>query len=94
MTESRGYAYTMAHYCKNCQSPPSIILQKAIEFFGPDGLGLQVKEEIQEKTECSASLKARNGHIYVKACEIEKGSEIEVETRDWDEHVTQFLEKV
>ena len=85
----------MAHYCKICRYPPVIILQEAIEFFGPDGLGLQVKERVQEKNECSASLKADNIYIYIyiKACEKENGSEVEVETCKWDDHVTQFLEK-
>lgn len=84
----------MAHYCKNCQHPPAIVLHEAIRFFGPEGLGLQVKENVQEKTECSASLKADNGYVYVKASERDRGSEVEVETREWDEQVTQFLEKV
>ncbi len=83
----------MAHYCKICRYPPAKILQEAIEFFGPDGLGLQVKEKVQEKNECSASLKAGNIYIYIKACEKENGSEVEVETCKWDDHVTQFLEK-
>jgi len=84
----------MAHYCKNCRHSPAIILKEAIGFFGPEGLGLEVKEEMQGETECSASLKAAKGYIYIKACKTENGSEVEVETRKWDDHVTQFLEKV
>lgn len=84
----------MAHYCKNSKSNPSTILQEAVKFFGPDGLGLQVKEEVEGKDECCASLSSSSRHIFVKAIKNGKGSEIEVETSKCDKHVEQFLEKV
>ncbi len=84
----------MAHYGKNSRSAPAIVVREAVNFFGSEGLGLPIKEEIKDKNECCASFECGDGHIFVKACKKEKGSEVEVETHRWDDHVQQFLEKI
>lgn len=84
----------MAHYCKNCKYSPGVVLQEAIKFFGPDGLGLRIKEEVKERKEYCACLEADKGHIFIKARRKEKGTEVEVETHKWDHELKQFLEKV
>ena len=84
----------MAHYCKDCKHAPAIIIKKAIKFFGPDGLGLRLKEEVKEIGMCCASLEGEDSHIFLKASKNKKGSEIEVEAYKLDQHAEQFLEIV
>jgi hypothetical protein len=67
-------------------------LRKAVAFFGPEGLGLKVTQ--QEET--CARFQGGGGHVFVTVCESEggNGSEIDVESREWDYQVRQFLAQV
>lgn len=82
----------MAHYCKNCTHPPEIAIKKAIDFFGPQGLGLQIKEAEHNNSPCFACLSSDLGYIYVTASENSTGSEIELETSELDPQASRFLE--
>jgi hypothetical protein len=82
----------MAHYCKRCGEGASTILRSAVKFFGPEGLGLKVKDENNEEKECCACFVENTGHIYVKATEKSKGSEVEVQSYKLDEHAKRFLQ--
>jgi hypothetical protein len=82
----------MAHYCKYCESRPSIVLQSAVKFFGPEGLGLKVNERSKEEQECCACFVRDNGHLYIKATEKNEGSEVEVQSYELDEQVKSFLQ--
>jgi hypothetical protein len=85
---------TMAHYCKHCVNSPSKVLQNAVKFFGPEGLGLKVHEQSKEERECCACFAQNAGHIYVKATEKDKGSEVEVQSYELDEQAQHFLQKL
>jgi hypothetical protein len=80
----------MARYGKESKLSPDKVLEKALEFFGPDGLGLEVKEEV----EGCATFEGGGGHVFVSACEKGKGSEVDLETREWDYQVKQFMGKI
>jgi hypothetical protein len=88
----------MARYGKESKLSPDKILEKAIEFFGPDGLGLEVKEQ----GEGCATFEGGGGHVFVQACEkgpalrlrSGQGSEVDLETREWDYQVKQFMGKI
>jgi hypothetical protein len=71
---------------------PSEAVDKAVAFFGPDGLGL----EATERAECCVRLEGGGGYVFVQAAEDENGngSLVEVESREWEYHVKRFLEKV
>lgn len=84
----------MAHYCKHCENSPSIVLQSAVKFFGPEGLGLNVNEQSKEEQECCACFAENTGHIYVKATEKDAGSEVEVQSYELDEQAKSFLQKL
>ena len=84
----------MTHYCKNCNSPPDAVIREAVKFFGPEGLGLSVKEEEQEKDPCFACLSSDKAYIYVTASKKAGGSELELETSDLDSQAKQFLETI
>ena len=88
----------MARYGKESKLSPDKVLEKALQFFGPGGLGLEVKEQ----DECCASFEGGGGHVVVRASEkgpalsgVEgKGSEVDLETREWDYQVKQFMGKI
>lgn len=84
----------MAHYCKTCKSSSRDILQQAVKFFGSGGLGMQLKEESKVEGGHCVCFKSDTGHIFLKASDKGKESEIEVENCNCDEQVKQFLEKV
>jgi hypothetical protein len=84
----------MAHYCKHCGNSPFNILQSAVKFFGPEGLGLKVNEQSKEKQECFACFAENTGHIYVKATEKDEGSEVEVQSYKLDEQAQHFLQRL
>lgn len=84
----------MTHYCKTSKSKPENVLAEAIKFFSSDGVGLQLREKSKDNDGYCASLKSEGRHIFIKICERENNSEIEVESCDCDLHVNHFLEKI
>ena len=83
---------------KESKLRPTEVLDKAIEFFGPGGIGLEVKEQ----AEGCARFEGGGGYVFIQVCEkgpalsgVEgKGSEVELETREWDYQVKQFMGKI
>ena len=84
----------MSHYCKTCKSSCETVLQQAINFFGPGGLGMHLKEESKVEDGHCVCFKSDNGHIFLKASDKGHESEVEVENCECDEQVKQFLETV
>jgi hypothetical protein len=80
----------MARYGKESKQSPAQVMKKAIEFFGPGGLGLEIKEEGED----CASFEGGGGHVFVQVCEKGRGSEVDLETREWDYQVKQFMGKI
>ena len=70
------------------------MFQSAVKFFGPEGLGLKVHEQNKEERECCACFAENTGHIYVKATEKDKGSEVEVQSYELDEQAQHFLQRL
>jgi hypothetical protein len=81
----------MARYGKESKLSSAKVMEKAFEFFGPGGLGLEVKE--QQGEDC-ATFEGGGGHVFVQVCEKGPGSEVELETREWDYQVKQFMGKI
>jgi len=68
------------------------VLAKAVEFFGPEGLGL----EAEERSACCARLVGGGGYVSVQTAEDGEleGVEVTVEGREWETQIRQFLGKV
>ncbi len=77
---------------KSSKLTPLEVADKAVAFFGPGGLDL----EVTEPGECCVRLGGGGGYVFVQAAEGENGngSLVEVESREWEYHVKRFLEKV
>lgn len=68
------------------------VVARAVSFFGPGGLGL----EVEERAACCARFVGGGGYVSLQtAGEDEAGGvEATVEGREWDSQVKQFLEKI
>jgi hypothetical protein len=71
---------------------PSEVIARAVEFFGASGLGMTVVDQ----SECYARFEGGGGHVAVEAGDIDgqKGSDVNVEGREWDYQIKQFLGKI
>jgi hypothetical protein len=65
-------------------------LEKALQFFGPDEVGLEVKEQGED----FACFEGGGGHVFVQACQKGPGSEVDLETREWDYQAKKFMGKI
>ncbi|HTY82465.1 MAG TPA: hypothetical protein VMB24_06745 [Dehalococcoidales bacterium] len=71
---------------------PEEVIEKAVDFFGPGGYGLEVKG----RAACCLEMEGGGGGIdvNVKAAEKGKGSTVNIETREWENQVKEFLTKI
>ena len=80
----------MARYGKESKLSLTKVTEKALQFFGPGGVGLEVKEQ----GENCALFEGGGGHVFFQACEKDGGAEVDLETREWDYQVKQFMRKI
>jgi hypothetical protein len=73
------------------------VIEEARAFFGPGGLGL----EVIELAECCARFAGGGGEVYVQAFARQRGtdekpagSRVEIEGREWDYQIRQFLGQI
>lgn len=75
---------------KQSRLKPAEVVQKAVDFFGPAGLGL----EVQERTETSVSLKGGGGSITVQAKATDGGADVDIMVVEWDYQANQFMSRI
>ena len=81
----------MARYSKQSRLEPIAVLRLAENFFGAGGLGLKVVE----RNECCLSFEGGGGHVTVSAARCEPDyTEVDLETREWDYQVKEFMGKL
>jgi len=68
---------------------PEEAIKKAVEFFS-SGYGLKV---IRQEPTC-ASFEGGGGGVEVTACAEEKGTSVELISREWDYQVKEFIRKI
>lgn len=81
------------HYEVTTKLSPQEALQRAIQHFGPGGVGL----EIEDQSEACLVFQGGGGHVAVTACPgntSKAKTRIELETREWDYAVRQFMTQV
>jgi hypothetical protein len=84
--EQRRTSNRKMRYGTETRLSTSQVLAKAEEYFGPDGLGL----EVSSRDNCCISLSGGGGHVTVTVTEGDNTS-LDVETREWDHQVKKFL---
>jgi hypothetical protein len=82
----------MISLVKESKLAPSKVIEQAMAFFGPGGWGL----DVIDRAECCARFEGGGGHVLVQASEKEnrKGSEVAVESREWEQAAKAFLAKL
>lgn len=80
----------MGRYSIEIKLSPGAAMERAITYFGKGGLGL----ELIEQNECCVYFKGGGGHISVTVGAGEKRTTVELETREWDYHVKQFMRQI
>ena len=69
---------------------PEEAVKRAVEFFGPGGYGLEVKDQ---QPSC-AYFEGGGGGVEVTACVEEKGTSVDLVSREWDFQVREFIGKI
>ncbi|MFC1939624.1 hypothetical protein ACFLXO_02935 [Chloroflexota bacterium] len=80
----------MLKLATNTKLTPEEAIKRAVDFFGPGGYGLEVKEQ---SPNCAYFL-GGGGGVNVTACAGDKGTSVEVESREWDFQVKAFVGKI
>jgi len=69
---------------------PEEAIKSAVKFFGPQGYGLKVKEE----DPCCVEFEGAGGGVAVSASAQGTGSKVNLESREWDYQVKEFIGKI
>lgn len=69
---------------------PEEAIKRALNFFGPIGYGLRIKEEAS----CCVEFEGGGGGVAISASPQDKGSKVELESREWDHQVKEFIQKI
>ncbi len=80
----------MALYSVTTKKDPEHVVEQAIDYFGEEGLGLSLTRE----NPCCATFEGGGGHVTVTASRKEDRTEVELETREWDYQVKQFMGQI
>ena len=84
--------HTMINIGKESKLVPSELVEKAVAFFGPSGMGLKVVE----RDHCCARYEGAGGYVFVRAQELrgQEGSEVTLEGREWNHQIKQFMGEI
>jgi hypothetical protein len=69
---------------------PGEVVKKALEFFGPDGYGLKVTQQ----NDTCVYFEGGGGGVSVATCTDDKGTSVDLETREWEHQVREFASKI
>ena len=69
---------------------PENVIDKAVEFFGPEGYKLK----ISSKTKTTASFEGGGGSVEISACEDDSKTTVDFISREWDYQVKEFIKSI
>ena len=83
---------TMIAIGKESRFAPSEVVETAVRFFGPSGIGM----DVVERGGCCARFKGGDGYVFVWAADArgQTSSEVTVEGREWNYQIKQFMEEI
>ena len=80
----------MGAYSVETKLTPEEVIERAKAFFGAGTLGLDITDD----SPCCANFVGGGGHVWVTASEEEKRTTVELETREWDYQVKEFMQRI
>ena len=66
---------------------PEEAIGRAVQFFGPDGIGLEIKDQAPT----CARFEGGGGGVEVSACAQEKGTSVDIVSQEWEHQVEDFV---
>ena len=66
------------------------VIKRAIDYFGPGGHGLEVKEQ----SDCLVTFEGGGGGVYVATCVEDEKTSVELTSREWDYQIQEFLRDI
>ena len=72
------------------QMSPGEVVKKAVEFFGADGYGLELKEEGAD----FALFEGGGGVVGISASPEGEKTQVTLDSREWDFQVKEFIGKI
>ena len=79
----------MARYSTETKLSPEQVIKKARAYFGTE-MGLEAAED----NPCCVTFGGGGGFVTVTASAGEKKTAVELETREWDYQVKQFMQEI
>lgn len=80
----------MPRYGVETKKSPEEAIAAAMAFFGEDGLGL----DSEDQGPCCAFFEGGGGFVRVTASQEGDRTTVDLETREWDRPVKQFMQKI
>lgn len=80
----------MASYTVDTKWNPEKVLAEGVAFFGPQNLGLEIKEQ---GAGC-ATFEGGGGFVHLGSCQEKGKTRVNLETREWDYQVKAFMRKL
>jgi hypothetical protein len=77
---------------KESKFAPTEVLDRAVAFFGSDGVGLKLVNQ----DACCARFEGAGGYVYVQAADVDdqEGSDVSIEGREWEHQIKQFIQQI
>jgi hypothetical protein len=66
------------------------VINRAVKFFGPGGFGLDVTDQ----GTCCVEFEGAGGRVKVSVAEAEKGTQVDIEAREWEKQSKDFLASI
>jgi hypothetical protein len=68
------------------------VVNRAIDYFGPAGIGLKIVDQ----GACCVRFEGSGGHVFVQTADIDNkdGSQVTVQGREWEHQIKQFMGKI
>jgi hypothetical protein len=78
------------HYGKETKLQPQAVIDRAIHFFGPTGVGLRM---VDQGPAC-ARFEGGGGYVSIACCKGEKRTLVDLEAREWEHYAGKFIGKL
>jgi hypothetical protein len=77
---------------KESKLAPSEVIEKAVEFFGPSGVGMRILEQ----GDCFVRFDGAGGYVFAQAAAFDDrdGSDVTIEGREWEHQIRQFMGEI
>jgi hypothetical protein len=77
----------MIHLGTTTTDSPVQVIEKAFDYFGPNGVGLRIARREPD----AIQLEGGGGHVQITACAKGSRTEVDIQSREWQRQALEFL---